>query len=300
MGTRLWPLTDERSKPAFPYLGVPLVRHAARLAMRAGARQVWANTHHLPNTVRDGLGSFLPRVTLVHETEILGTGGALINMREALAGSTVVVINAKIATDIKLFPIVVAHEASGATVTMVCVANPKREKFTHVQTDAEGNLTGFVPLDKLEGVTDPLAFTGIQILSPKFFRDLPPLSVCDTIKDLYPRVQARGERIVVHKSTASWNEFSTLQRYRDLHVQAKGGYIDVGAVVHSTASVKSSVVWRGAHVAKGAKLEGCIVGEGVIVPEGYVAKDAVLMQASHVKETRTGRVVGNLLDAAIV
>ncbi len=268
--------------------------------MRGGASQLWANTHYLPNTVRDGLGSFLPRVTLVHETEILGTGGALINTRQALAGSTVVVINAKIATDIKLFPIVVAHEASGATVTMVCVANDKREKFTHVQSDAAGNLAGFVPIDKLDSVTEPWLFTGIQILSPKFFRDLPPLSVCDTIKDLYPRVRARSERIVVHKAKGSWNEFSTLQRYRDLHVQAKGGFIDVGALVHPTASVTGSVVWRGAHVAKGAKLEGCIVGEGAIVPEGYVAKDAVLMQASHVRETRTGRVVGNLLDAAIV
>jgi NDP-sugar pyrophosphorylase family protein len=296
LGTRLWPLSDQRAKPAFPFFGTPLIRHTAELLARAGVRKFWANTHYLPETVREALQGFSQPVELVHEPEILGTGGALVNLRDALAGDTVVVVNAKIVTDIDIAAAVAAHERAGATVTMVCVPNAKRERFTHV--DAVGGvLSGFVGADALIAVPEPRLFTGIQILSPAFFAELPAPGFSDTIKDIYPLVQKRGGTIQVYDSAGAWSEFSTVRRYRDLHGE---GFIDARAEVALSARVTRSVVWAGARIGAGAMIEGCVVGADAVVPEGHVARDTVLVPVAAVRETRDARVKGALLEARIV
>lgn len=295
LGTRLWPLSDQRAKPAFPFRGTPLIRHTAQLLVEAGVSELWANTHYLPQTVQAALAGFALPVTLVHEPTILGTGGALVNVRNALAGDTVVTVNAKIVTDIDIAAAVAAHHSAGAAVTMVCVPNPKREKFTHIEAQG-GRLTGLVAGDALQGVAAPRLFTGIQILSPQFFEALPAPGFSDTIKDIYPLVQKRGGIVHVHDSVQAWSEFSTVRRYRDLHGE---GFVDPAAEVASSARLTRCVVWPGARIAADVRLEGCVVGEGAIVPAGYAARDAVLMPVEAVHEIRDARVSGALLEARI-
>ena len=268
--------------------------------MRAGVSALWANTHYLPETVHAALAGFGKPVTFVHEPELLGTGGALVNLREALAGETVITVNAKIVTDIDIAAAVAAHHAARAVITMVCVPNPKREKFTHVQTH-DGVLAGFVSGDSLHAVAAPRLFTGIQILAPEFFATLPPAGLkkiepCDTIKDIYPLVQKRGGIIHVYDSEGAWSEFSTVRRYRDLHGD---GFSDAHAQVAPCARLTGTVVWPGARVGEGAVLEGCVVGEGAIVPAGYSARDAALMPRAAVHESRDAKVTGELLEARI-
>ena len=296
LGTRLWPLSDQRAKPAFPFRGAPLIRHAAQLLVNAGVTELWANTHYLPETVRAALDGFLPRVTFVYEPNILGTGGALVNLRQALSGDTVITINAKIITDIDMAQAVAAHQAARAVVTMVCVPNAKREKFTHVEAK-DGVLSGFVGGDSLQSVPEPRLFTGIQILAPEFFDALPAPGFSDTIKDIYPLVQKRGGIIHVHDSERSWSEFSTVRRYRDLHGE---GFVDPSAQVDATARLSRCVVWPGAKIGARAVLEGCVIGAGAEVPAGYVARDAALMPLAAVRDAREARVQGALLEARIL
>src|SRR5918912_4433836 len=104
-GTRLWPLTADRTKPAIPFLGRPLVGYVAEYLARYGCREVVVNLHHRPESVREALGDgsrFGVRLEYVEEPEILGTSGALDNARALLEGETFIVINGKIVTDINL------------------------------------------------------------------------------------------------------------------------------------------------------------------------------------------------------
>ena len=85
-GERLWPLTADRTKPALPVLGKPLVGYVAEYLARFGFNDIVVNLHHYPDSVRKSLGDgsrFGVRLEYVHEPVILGTSGALDNARPA-------------------------------------------------------------------------------------------------------------------------------------------------------------------------------------------------------------------------
>src|SRR6266511_3572216 len=97
-GTRLWPLTEDRTKPAIPILGKPLVGYVAEYLTQYGIDDIFVNLHHQPDSVRRALGDgkqFGVKLRYVEEPEILGTSGALDNARAFFQDSTFVVINGK-------------------------------------------------------------------------------------------------------------------------------------------------------------------------------------------------------------
>src|ERR1044071_8076172 len=88
-GTRLWPLTEDRTKPAVPFLGKPLVAYSVEYVRGVGVRDVVVNLHHRPESITRALGdgsAYGVRVTYSHEDEILGTGGAPGRARPRLRG----------------------------------------------------------------------------------------------------------------------------------------------------------------------------------------------------------------------
>src|SRR5215210_4891822 len=144
-GTRLWPLTEDRTKPAIPFLGRPLVGYVAEYLGRHGFRDVVVNLHHRPESVRESLGDgsrFGVRLEYIEEPVILGTSGALDNARHLLEGETFVVINGKIITDINLAEALATHRRTGALATLVLRPNPLHERFSIVET-RDGLVTGF-------------------------------------------------------------------------------------------------------------------------------------------------------------
>src|ERR671917_98995 len=55
-GTRLWPLTIDRTKPAIPFMGRPLIGYVAEYLARYGFDDIVVNLHHQPESVRTALG----------------------------------------------------------------------------------------------------------------------------------------------------------------------------------------------------------------------------------------------------
>ena len=87
-GTRLFPLTIDRTKPAIPFLGKPLVGYVAEYIAKFGIKDVVVNLHHQPDSVIDALGdgdAFGVHIDYTREVpNILGTAGALDNARHLL------------------------------------------------------------------------------------------------------------------------------------------------------------------------------------------------------------------------
>src|SRR5258705_8284461 len=190
-GTRLWPLTEDRTKPAIPILGKPLVGYVAEYLARYGCDEIAVNLHHRPESVRAALGdgaSFGVKLHYVEEPEILGTSGAIDNARALLDGETFVVVNGKIITDIDLSAAFETHRRTGAIATLVLLPNEACEKFSVVKT-ADGLLQGFggMPiLGEFSNNDPPLMFTGIQILEPKIFDYIPHRVFSHSTTDVYP------------------------------------------------------------------------------------------------------------------
>ncbi|MDQ3042572.1 MAG: nucleotidyltransferase family protein, partial [Acidobacteriota bacterium] len=137
-GTRLFPLTIDRTKPAIPFLGKPLVGYVAEYVARFGFKEVVVNLHHQPESVKKALGNgenFGVEIFYTEETpDILGTAGALDNARHLLENDTFLIVNGKIITDIDIAAALDAHRSSGALATMILKPNANREKFTIVET----------------------------------------------------------------------------------------------------------------------------------------------------------------------
>src|ERR671928_1056871 len=94
-GTRLWPLTIDRAKPAIPFMGRPLVGYVAEYLAKYGFEEIVVNLHHQPESVKESLGDGSAFGVKIHYTleypEILGTAGALWNAREFFEDETFLV-----------------------------------------------------------------------------------------------------------------------------------------------------------------------------------------------------------------
>lgn len=285
-GTRLWPLTEDRTKPAIPILGKPLVGYVAEYIASYGFDDIVVNLHHRPESVRAALGDgsrFGVKLHYVEEPIILGTSGALDNTREFFERETFLAINGKIITDIDLNAALETHRRIKALATLVLLANTKRERFSVVEVD-RGRITRFggMPDEKTEG-TAPLMFTGIQILEPRIFEYIPRGVFSHSTTDVYPQAIAKSETIAAHIASGSWRELSTLKRYVDISVdlmQERGERYTTGkhCIIASTAQVTDAVLWDNVNVGSNARVHHCVLADGVRLLAGEVIDNSVVVR----------------------
>jgi NDP-sugar pyrophosphorylase family protein len=289
-GERLWPLSCDRTKPAFPVLGKPLVGFVAEYLSRYGFEDIVVNLHHQPDSVRAALGDgskFGVRLEYVHEPVILGTSGALDNAREILEGGTFVVVNGKLITDLDLKAALKTHREQNALATLVLLPNPQRERFSMVET-RDGLVTGFggMPAAGSPGQNGeaPLMFTGIHILESRIFDYIPRGVFSHTITDVYLPAIAKGERIAAHLSAGMWYELSTLKRYLDISLalmsqQGKDVYPGRNSAIGPGAEVHDAVFWDDVTVARDVYIRRAVLGDGVRIRAGERIEDAVVVRA---------------------
>lgn len=298
-GTRLFPLTIDRTKPAVPFLGKPLVGYVAEYVAKFGFKDVVVNLHHQPESVKSALGNGSDFGVNIHYTEeipqILGTAGALDNARHLLEDETFIIVNGKIITDIDIAAAIETHKRSGAIATMVLKENTKREKFTEVLTE-NGLITGFG--DYTQPMTEdeirnsdkelhtPLMFTGIHILEPRVFEYIPRGVYSDIVPTFYNPAIRNGEKIAAHSTTANWFELSTIPRYLDISLAMMNGN-DVckgdNCSVADSANVRDSVIWDNVTISENANLYRTIVADGVIIEEGEHFENAAIVRAEMVR-----------------
>jgi NDP-sugar pyrophosphorylase family protein len=288
-GTRLWPLTVGRTKPALPFLNRPLIAYTIEYLKRHGVEDLIINLHHEPDSVREQIGDgsdYGVRIDYsVEEPEILGTSGALDRVRDRLDKETFLVINGKIITDIDLVAAIAAHRDRQALATLVLLPNDKRERFSEVKITEDGRVSGFAGFPKSDNPQSPLMFTGIHVLDPGIFEYIPRGVFSDSVRDVYPKAMADGKTVAAHVAdgASSWRELSTIERYLTISLEflrreGRDTIMDEGCEVESGAMVKRSVLWRRARVCGGARLTECVVGDDVIIPSGADFRRAAIVR----------------------
>lgn len=292
-GTRLFPLTIDRTKPAIPFLGKPLVGYVAEYIAKFGFKEVVVNLHHQPDSVIRALGDGSDFGVKIHytleEPDILGTAGALDNARHLLENETFLIVNGKIITDIDISEAVETHKKSGALATMVLKENPRRERFTVVET-GDGLVTGFGGFpgtDNDTGAT-PLMFTGIHILEPAVFDYIERGVYADIVQTFYKNAIRDGKRIAAHVATGNWYELSTIPRYLDISLAMMNSgtvCIGEGGVVAESAEIRNSVLWDNVEIGAGVRLNRTIIADGVKIESGSVFENAAIVRAEMLSHT---------------
>jgi NDP-sugar pyrophosphorylase family protein len=284
-GTRLWPLTEDRTKPAIPILGKPLVGYVAEYLASYGIDEIVVNLHHRPESVRRALGDgsqFGVKLHYVEEPVILGTSGALDNTREFFEHETFVVVNGKIITDIDLGAALETHRSRNALATLVLLPNTRRERFSVVGTE-DGRITGFGGMPTGDDAEDvPLMFTGIHILEPRIFQYVPRGVFSDSVIHVYPQAMAKGELIAAHIASGKWRELSTLKRYLDISIEllresGKSYVTGEDTNISQSSTVTDSVLWDEVKVGAEARVHRAVLADNVTIYNGEIIENAVVV-----------------------
>lgn len=220
-GTRLAPHTQTIPKALFPVAGIPVLNRMIENLKRAGCTGVAVNAHHLAHRIQSYLAEndFGLPVTLSHEPEILGTGGAIRHLAHYWDNDPFMVVNADIVTDIDLAEVYRRHRMHGAQVTLVM---HDRDPFNQVWVDGRNQIAGF------ERFCDPanhgrhrkMAFTGIHVMNAGIIRRIPDQGFSDIIL-VYRQMLDAGFPIHAHiVRDQYWQDMGSPARYRDAVVDA--------------------------------------------------------------------------------
>jgi mannose-1-phosphate guanylyltransferase len=296
LGTRLKPLTDICPKPLWPVLNRPLLGVVLAQLEAAGCFQVAVNTHHLADQVHDFLRAepWSFQLSVSHEPEILGTGGGLRQLGEALREGPFLAINADILTDLDLAGVYRAHPA-GAVSTLVLHDCPA---YNNVWVAGDGVVSIGAAPPGGRADAQPLAYTGVQVVDRKIFRYIPVRGPYDLVQAWREALKA-GERLAYLRVAGHfWQDLGTPANYLAAHRRLLteawprlaayfpgladplmgpgarigagvrfGGGVCLGAnvAVGEGAALKNTVVWDRAVIRANVELEDCLVAAGVEV-----------------------------------
>jgi mannose-1-phosphate guanylyltransferase len=279
LGTRLRPLTDELAKPMVPVGDQPALAHVVARVRLAGPRvasRIVVNVHHRPDDVRAWAEP--EHIAVSHERELLGTAGGVARAAKLLGTGDVLVWNGDILSDLDPRELVAAHAGEPSRLATLAV---------HARPAGEGNV-GFAADGRIVRMRASSFgaeahggdFLGIHVVG-EALRALLPEQGC-LVGDVYIPALARGERLGVHVTTASFRDIGSLREY----LAANAGWLAarklaswahptaivnapidgsvVGAGARVDAAALGSVVWPGAHVRDAC--EGVVVTRASTVP----------------------------------
>lgn len=295
LGTRLDPLTRLVAKPAVPLAGRTLVERVLGWLAREGVRDAVLNLHYKPETITGVVGDGADlglRVRYSWEHAILGSAGGPRHALPLIDDDPFLIVNGDTLCEIAIAPLVAAHAASNADVTMALVRNPAPDHYNGVVLDDDGRVRGFVPRGSA-AARDSWHFVGIQIARQSVFAPLPDGVPVDTVSSLYREMIAGpAARVQGVPVTARFIDVGTPRDCLDAALALAEGdrAIEPGAIVDASADVSRSSVWPGARVGAGARLTGCIVAGPVAVPAGFTTRSSVIVPADVVRDGDRARV----------
>lgn len=301
-GTRLFPLTIDRTKPAIPFLGKPLVGYVAEYIAKFGFKEVVVNLHHQPESVVNALGDGSDFGVKIHytyeEPKILGTAGALDNARHLLEDETFLIVNGKIITNIDIDLALETHRKTGALATMVLKPNVERERFSEVFVE-NGQIKGFgdfpKPLKKQQTqnpkskTQSPMMFTGIHILEPRIFEYIPRGVYSDIVPTFYNPAINKGEKIAAHIAKGKWFELSTIPRYLEISLKMLNGngernIIGKNNLISETAELEQSIIWDNVEIEGDTKIFHSIIADNVKIKNGEKYKNVAIVNAEMIHQ----------------
>jgi mannose-1-phosphate guanylyltransferase len=147
LGTRLRPLSDTVPKCMVPINGRPLLAYWLDLLLRQDTQRILINTHHLPESVGEYVDRHpaRARITLRHESALLGTAGTLRALPDEWKRGTLFVAHADNLVDFDLKAFYRRHQERPSTVELTLLAFDcdTPQSCGIIEEDSRGIVTGF-------------------------------------------------------------------------------------------------------------------------------------------------------------
>jgi NDP-sugar pyrophosphorylase family protein len=318
LSTRLYPLTKQVPKPLVPVIGEPNAAHLIRYLKSYGFDEIAINVFYLPQMIVEALGDgskFGVHLEYLHEKELLGSAGAVEQMKAYLSGGPFVVVGCDDLTDLPLDKLLEFHKSKNAIATIGLVEREEVDQYGVVVTDESGKITGFQEKPAKGTERSKLVNTGIYAFSPEIFDHIPSGVFYDFGKNVFPSLQEAGEAFYGFDArSAYWCDIGTPGEYRRATNDVLNGIFTVpgelalkgnvfispsARVANDAQIVGPSVVGDNVEVASGARIERSIIWQGSRIGANAVVRDSIVGMSYTVEPgtTVSSTIVANDPDA---
>jgi mannose-1-phosphate guanylyltransferase len=289
LSTRLYPLTKQVPKPLVPVAGVPNAAHLVRYLKSYGFDEIAINVHYLADAITSVLGDgsrYGVELHYSYEPKLLGSAGGVKNIEAFFDDETFVVVGCDEITDLRLDALLAFHKERNAIATIGLVECDEVDQYGVVILDETGKIVEFQEKPPKGTERSKLVNTGIYAFSPEIFKHIPAGEFYDFGKQLFPALQAAGERFYGFDARgAYWADIGTPGEYRRASHDVVHGTVRIPDTspngVHPSASLASDVrlegpvrIGAGVQIGEGALIIGpAVLGDGVrIEPNAHVER----------------------------
>lgn len=210
LGTRLRPLTNDRPKALVEIAGRTLLEITLARLREFGIHDVIINVHHFADTVIDYVKTnqnFGMHIEISHEDVLLDTGGGLKKAGWFFQNDAepFILHNVDVISTIDLERMLQSHKERQALATL---AVQERKSSRYLLFNEEFQLCGRKIGDDKQlcgtaapgcGNLQPLAFSGIHIISPRLFPLMKEEGIFPIV-DSYLRLAGEGEKILAFRA----------------------------------------------------------------------------------------------------
>ena len=294
LGKRLRPLTLVRPKPLIPIFGRPLITFALDHLCAAGVESFVINTHHLPGQFDDLFAeqTYSGRsVKLVHEPDLLETGGGIKNAEPWIGKEPFIVYSGDVLTDFDVESLIEEHFRRGNDVTLALRDTGLAAGLT---LSADGRVIDIETRNDKPGGYD---FANVSVWNHEIFRRIPTgrkISFVPILVDWIGKngkvggvvlndrewfnIGSRAEYLAVHRAIIerSWKPDYLkavdwpvkVARNAAVATTARfSGFYAVGAgcVVESEAVIEDSILWEDSTIKRQTVLRGCVVAGSLVI-----------------------------------
>jgi NDP-sugar pyrophosphorylase family protein len=276
LGTRLRPLTDELPKPLLPIFQKPLITFALDHLIASGVKRFVINTHHLAPQFQTlfAQGSYRNcSIQLVHEPDLLETGGGIKNAEPWLGQDSFIVYSGDILTDLNLDKLINEHVRCGNDVTLAL----RRTGLASGVILKEGRIVDIRRGTDGDGNFD---YANVSIWNSSIFEKIPAKKKISFIPILVEWIRAGGRIGGIVLDEGKWFNIGSRTEYLDVHRTIAKAQWKPGHVVDRDWP---KALAESASIAPGVRLEGCsVIGDECRVGEGALLQDTIVWPGSQI------------------
>ncbi len=295
LGTRLRPLTNTVPKHILPVAGRPMIEYVVKSMIDSGFEDLILTTSHIYQKIVDVVGDgtqYGGRAFYSVESQRLGTAGSVKRVENLLDG-TFAVGSGDVLADVNIKELYDFHRKSGAAATMALTEVENPTEYGIVGLNDDSRIVKFAEKPAESEVFSNLINAGIYILEPEALEHIPPETVFDFSRDLFPILLKKGV-LYGRRISGLWKDVGRPSDLIDanramterlggavfegtMEGTAKGAvYVGRDAFVEKGAVLHNAFIYPGAVIRKGSMIQNSMVLDGSIVEEGSFIKDSII------------------------
>lgn len=186
LGTRLFPLTEDKPKALIEVGGKTLLQRAIESIMPLNPEEIIINVHHFASLIKAYLEinqNFGAPIYISDESDsLLDTGGGLAQVKSRLLNTDyILAVNVDVVTNMDYQGMISWHQQHNALATLA-VRNRKSSRY--FLFDEQNCLSGWKNVKSSQQIVvcerydlKSLAFSGMQVISPQLFNYAPQKDV---------------------------------------------------------------------------------------------------------------------------